>query len=166
MSFTNISTELYIEKLSAELSRLYPDEQFLYEELDGIVQGLVNSVSWSALKCAQEQAEDGLIARPVEAMNTIDHFCTAWMPREEIIYRIENTSGLSDDIAAQALKIIERLTDNLVEENNQIFIEHVGSINSTQPGIYSIELASEILIKPDSAKTTQVLRSAGASGSI
>jgi len=167
MSIPNVSADLYIEKLGAELKKLYPDEQFLYEELDGIMQGIIGSLSWSALRCAQDQAQGEHIVRPVETLETIDHFCTTWMPREEILYRIENISGLPEEVVDRALKIVEGFTDHLVDENDQIFIEHIGSIYSPQTGLYNIELAAEMLIKPGSAKSaTKILRSAGASGAM
>jgi|GEM_PF-3160449 hypothetical protein len=160
-----ISVQLYIDTLMSNLHERYPNEQFLLEEIDAIIQALMNSISWSALRTAQAEAQNGIIVRPVEMLETVDHFCTNVMSREEIVSRISDTSGLSDEISVQALEIIESITDSMLGDAGQIFIEHIGTIFRHESGAYSIALAADVVIQPDSGKGVEIPRSASASAS-
>lgn len=140
----------FLTQLNDELSKKFPDEQFLYEELDGIMQGLINSVRWSALRFAQTRVEDGYLFK-VESVETADHFCSEWMGREEIVDRIENTSGLPTDIASYALSLIEITIDNVVfheKTPEALEIENLGTIQPGRNKEYIIDLGRELRVSP------------------
>jgi len=162
MTTPTISIDFFLEKLAGDLGKSFPEEQFLEEELDGVMQAVVNIIRLSTLKKAKEDAEGGLIRRPAERLETIDHFSTKWVPREDLLFCIENTSGLPDYISEQALKVIETTTDNLTAANSKIVIEHIGALQSTGEGGYVIELAKELLIKPSELKRMIASRTATA----
>ena len=148
MSATKVPIHFYTQHLNAIFTREFPDDQFLYEELDGVMQAIVNAISLSCLEKAVEEADGDLITKPTEVLETTDHFCTRWIPREDLVFCIENTSGLGEEHAARALRIVEEATDTLTAGDGKIVVEHLGTIAAMDAGQYSIELAKELLIEP------------------
>ena len=143
VSFKTIDLIFSIDK---ELKKSFPETQILAEEIEGVVQGLVNTVKWSVLRSAIEQAHGGLLGSGVGIVETSDSFSSSWMNREEILNRIENTSGLPEEISSEALKIIESIVAAVVAQGSVLEIEHIGQIRARKGGGYSIDLAKELQI--------------------
>lgn len=133
-----------LQPLNNEISRNFSDEQFLPEEMDAVMQAIINSVRWSAIRCAEEKVLNGNPFE-VEALQTTDHFCTEWMDKDEIVCRIEHTSGLTYEQSAVALQYVEYLVDTFIAGIDSE-IEHIGLIRDADNGRYLIELAGELKI--------------------
>lgn len=144
---TEYSNKQLIFDLFNHLSEKYPDEQFLNEELNGILQGLINSLRWTALRYAKQQLSEGN-AFEAKILETNNIFASDLMENEEILFRLENTSGLSQEIANEALSYISFIVDRTVSEEKQIIIENIGSIESNGDKRYCITLGSDLAISP------------------
>ena len=133
-----------LQTLNKGLISEYSEEQFLPEELEAVMQAIINSIRWSAIRYAEAQVLEGNPFE-VETLLTVDHFCTEWMERDEIVCRIEHTSGLTYDQSVYALRYVEFLVDTYINGIDPE-IEHLGLIRDAENGRYVIELAGDLKI--------------------
>ena len=129
-------------------SELFPEEDFLQEELYGVIRGVITSLRWAALEEAQDYCEEGKLTKPVDTIRTTEHFTHRSIGRQEIIDRIANTSGLDEEMSSQALTTIENAIDGALEHDSIVEVELVGRIQSTPTHEYFIELDKNLQIKP------------------
>lgn len=146
----SLRVEDVVPFISRELELRYPDEQFLPDELEGVIQGLVNSVRWSVLRMAREQLQSGASDFTIESIVTSDLFSSRLMRRDEIVGRIENTSGLTEEMSEHSLRIVESVVRAVTDEGGIIEFEHIGLIRASQSGGYIIELDKEMTLRSGS----------------
>lgn len=134
------------------LQSVFTEEQFLNGELEGVVYGLVNSIRWTALRAAREQAinesqmvegAEGkvILNNPIETLETVNRFSSKWMDRDEIVQRIENTSGLTTEMAEIGLRMIENVVDQvIVIDRSEINIIPLGRLRATESPAQTIRM--------------------------
>lgn len=140
------STDDLIARIRDALQYNFPDDQFLDGELEGVIHGLINSVRWTVIRAAREQTNNSQMRESAEGkvtlnedigtLETINRFSSRWMDREEIVYRIENTSGLSTEMAEVGLKMIENVVDEVVvKERSEINIITLGRFRAGEQAV-------------------------------
>jgi|SRR5688572_15861584 len=135
----NLRLKTLVELLASELRQAFPNEEFLRIEIEGVLQGLINSIRWTAIRTAYAELNSGNLFR-VESITTADHFSTDIMPRGDIVNRICDTSGLDEQTSSYALGVIEKSLDERIKQYGAIQVEYIGTI--TQSGVgYVIELS-------------------------
>ena len=129
------------------LSYRFPDEDFVFAELDGVLTGFYNSIRWSVLRRArQAPSQEAIIDLP-----TTKDFASKWMGRDEIIDRIADTSGLEDTMAETCLTSIEVAVALSLAENETVAIPPIGVVTKARRG-YLIQLDKALQLNRTSAK--------------
>ena len=137
----NVRQKTLVELLASELHHAFPNEEFLRIEIEGVLQGLINSIRWTAVKTAYAEFDSGNLFR-VESITTVDHFSTDIMPRADIVNRICDTSGLDEQTSSYALGVIEKSLDERIKKYGAVQVEYIGTI--TQSGArYVIDLSEK-----------------------
>jgi pyruvate/2-oxoglutarate dehydrogenase complex dihydrolipoamide acyltransferase (E2) component len=140
-----IKVEDLTHHLKQALSKAFPREQVYSQELEGITQALVNSIGWSVLRSASKQDVEVTSYPVITTLVTSDSFGSEWMSRSEIRDRIENTSGLSQEMAEHALHTIETVVWMHLNWGESIVeVEHIGCIKAAGNGGLMIQLAEEL----------------------
>lgn len=129
-----------VSRLAYRLDEKYAEESILAVELSAVVQALFTSLRWSVLRSAKQIARGEEFTERVLNIETTDHFATEWMDRGEIIDRIMLTSGLNEEMSADALSAIEEVVDSGLVGLTSVRIVGIGDIRSTEFPRYYIEL--------------------------
>lgn len=136
-------------RLYTELSLKFKNEQFNEPEIEEVMQALINCIRWTGLRRAilQVENEDFSI---VDEIQTDSNFCSDFMELEEIIERIENTSGLSKEMSEFSLEVITTTVSrfNSVSKIEPVSIENFGTIRVEENNQYLISLAEELRVAP------------------
>ncbi|MGH9871197.1 MAG: hypothetical protein ACRD9S_01885 [Pyrinomonadaceae bacterium] len=142
-----LKSNTVIDEIVSGLSRDYPDEPFLREEIEEVFQGLINSLRWAALRHARAGAESGGLFK-LNRLVTSDHFSTSLLTRDEIVNRVANTSGLDTEISSSILAVLDSLIDDQLARYGSLDMEYVGTITKDSDKGYAIELSSDLRIAP------------------
>lgn len=132
-----------ISYLDEELGKRFADEQYLREELEGVLQGLVNSIRWSVLA---DFEISGVLT--VDTLEVFKNFSSRWMKQEEVVSRLGATSGLTKEVASYALEAIQHKIEEILNHQPNVEIEHIGKVSLLGPERYIIELAEELKVHP------------------
>ena len=138
------SAEDFVSVLAYNLDRKYPEEVMLRAELYAVVQGLLTSLRWSALRKASHLVKQGEAIEPIHNIETTDRFASEWMQRQEVVDRIVHTSGFPEELSESVLAIIEEIVDSTIRKEGSISIDDIGVIHSPQSGHYSIDLVKPL----------------------
>src|SRR5215208_1135548 len=134
----------YIQRdLSQALQEQFPEEQVLPQELQGVFQALVNSIGWSVYELISETGTDRAYRSSRLELSTYDSFDNQWMTRDEVVARIENTSGLPHNMADYALEFMKTLLHVHLQREDAVYVEHVGRIRSNDGAGFVIQPAEE-----------------------
>ena len=136
-----LSSRLLIKELEYDLRRDFKEEVFLFEEVAGVVQGLVNAVGWAALNSTNEQ-------NYVTSLKLFSDFSSKWMKREEVITEIESASGLSPKMCEYALQVLTKRITSKAYMVKAINIEHLGNLTFIERELYELELSEELRLSP------------------
>lgn len=153
MKLVNYSKEEFFTYLNEQLEDEFYDAQFFYVELRGILQGIVNSLRWSALRCALENNESNEAATSKDILMIRRNFANQWMKETEIIDRIKNTSGVNSSVARYALKAIYRLVLENINLGNRVRLPAIGVIEhdpNTDPKELTLFLDKALKSQPRS----------------
>jgi len=138
-----------IAHLDASLKSKFEGEEFLPAELSRVLAGIVACVRRSVLRSAQqEESSPG----PIDVLVTLDHFCTPWMGRGEIVDRIENTCGLDQEMSWYALEAVEQKIDAALSAAPSVEVKNLGVIEGSELPSYKIHLAEHLKFKPAERK--------------
>ena len=143
------------------LAEKYPTEQFLPEEMEDALLGVVNSVGLSALNEAirvnWNQADAGVSPdefQATAALETSSGFVTNVCSYETITHLIEDMSGLDFEKAMTVLGLVEQVVNVSVfgteaEAPSEIDFEGIGVISAGATArSYHIELAETLRVPP------------------
>ncbi|MEK6320821.1 MAG: hypothetical protein AABN33_03965 [Acidobacteriota bacterium] len=150
--------EDFIAALAYRLDTKYPEETVLEAELYASVQALFTSLRWTALRLAKKLLDGGLLGEGVSKLETTDHFASEWMSREEIVYRIMDTTGFNEEMSAYSLSAIEEIVDSALSEEAivrgaTVTIVGIGDIQSLGYPRYRINLVATLSVVPRSKQS-------------
>jgi hypothetical protein len=132
---TTLSRDALVQSLRAALASKFQDD-YLDIELDAVIQALVNSVGWAAIRYANSIGR----SEPVRTLVTTDGLAVERsMPRRVIVKKVGHTSGLDLEQSAAAIKCIESSIDTILEYEPSVAVEHIGVLRRSGSG-YLIEL--------------------------
>jgi hypothetical protein len=144
-----VKTEEIVETIAVALDAVEPDEVFAEPVLYLTLHGLFNGQQWAVTKNVRQLIDEGRFEGSFTVFETSDHFSSQWMTREELVYCISDTSGLSEPYADIVLKTIEGIVDHYLERFSPVVIEFLGSIERLGPGGFRIELVMPIMTRGD-----------------
>lgn len=137
-----LKIEALIAGLGAKLEEKFVGEQFLREELEAVLQGLVNSIRFSAIRFLERTN-----SIHVDYLVISRDFSNESMKLSEIVDRIQNTSGLSKEMASYALTVIGETIEIEVKRERELDVEHIGRIKLLDQR-YNLELSEELRVHP------------------
>lgn len=147
MSVITYTIDDFSMRIGDGLRLHFKSDQFFDEEIREVTLGLVNSVRWSAVRIAEAYSVGGFLSESVDDISTDDHFASDWMLKEEIIARIEDTSGLTTPYAEYCLEIIEKVVDMVVNRGDSLHLPFLGEIRASEPGKYKISLTDGLRVR-------------------
>lgn len=125
------------------LNAAFPEQEFVWAELDAVLTALYNSIRWSVLRRAETETDQ----RAVTELPTTNGFASKWMKRSEILQRICDTSGLDLHMSETCLVSIERAFQLASTESSEVAMPPVGLLRKHRRG-YLIELSEAFQLTP------------------
>lgn len=157
-----------INQLSSEIQGAlladFPEDQFLPEETRSVVLGLISCIRWTAvrqfsfLRQNQEQVT-------LETIHTTNIFTSEWMSKDEVLARIEATTGFDSATATVAFEFLISRISLAIRSNDSIHLEGAGNISRQEDGAFLIELDEMMRLRSGNSLFANKGKTAGFSAS-
>ena len=147
--------------LASQLADVYPDDQFLPDELNESLLAIIDSVGLAALNLAVartwEQMGESKAPEDFEStvqIETSNGFETEYVPKGRIVSSISDASGFDEEVSATLLSALENIVNAYLfggehENRQEVELEGIGVISPGDlEGSYRIALDKSLHVSP------------------